>query len=108
MRRPSLLQLLKRKVTSMKRSILRLLTVLSCLFLVTPLGGCPAIHEPLQVVKITPPANLLDCMPPPIYPGDGMTQKGAAHFVNELAYAGDDCRSKLAAVKEFVEPKATP
>lgn len=54
------------------------------------------------VVRIAPPVELLDCADQP-EPGRIRSQRDVARYVLDLAEAGEDCRSRLGAVRAFVE-----
>ncbi len=56
----------------------------------------------LTIVRVTPPAELLDCAAEPSAPAAGATQRAVARYLLEIASAGDDCRAKLEAVRAFV------
>lgn len=82
------------------------MTVLSILMCVISLSGCMR-NEPPSVVKIMPPLELLHCEPAPVYPGDKMTKKDLLRWQGDVWYAGEDCRSKLNSVKNFLD-EGTP
>lgn len=62
------------------------------------LSGCATTSVPPAV-----PPQLLACQPQPRAPLSG-TQRDVGLYVIDLAAAGDDCRSKLGAVRLLLEP----
>ena len=74
-----------------------------CLML---LSGCAAPEPRLLIetrtIPLDLPAHLLACLPSPDPPPAGSTQRDAADFVIRLWDAGQDCRSKLDAVRGLV------
>ncbi|GAW37013.1 hypothetical protein RA2_04088 [Roseovarius sp. A-2] len=70
------------------------------------LAGCSSPREPVQRpperVLVTPPALLLECESAPVVP-DAETQRAVAEYIVILEAAGADCRSKLNAVRRFIE-----
>ena len=62
------------------------------------LSGCATTIAPPVV-----PAQLLACQAQPKAPLDG-TQRDVGLYVIDLAAAGDDCRTKLGAVRQILEP----
>lgn len=63
---------------------------------------------PVVTHPVTPPAALLTCRAAPPVPRDAETQKDVARFIVRLAEAGEDCRSKLGAVREWAEEESAP
>lgn len=53
--------------------------------------------------RIEIPDSLLSCMPEPIASRGWATQRDVALFMVRLAEAGEDCRTKLAAVRRLIE-----
>lgn len=76
--------------------ILGVLVLIGLLF-----GGCAKPRPAIEVTGPTVPDQLLACKPEPSPPATG-TQRGVAHYVLDLAEAGDDCRTKLGAVRSIV------
>ena len=73
------------------------------------LAACAAAPEPVvQTVPVTPPAALLTCRAAPPVPRDSETQREVARFIVRLSEAGEDCRSKLGAVREWAEEESAP
>ena len=71
------------------------------------LAGCQTT-EPRIVTKVVDrrieiPASLLRCLPEPVAKEAWKLSSDAALFMNRLADAGQDCRSKLAAVKRLLD-----
>ena len=61
----------------------------------------------VETVTVSPPAALLTCRNAPAAPtSDTTTQRDVARFIVRLSEAGEDCRSKLGAVKDFVNAEA--
>lgn len=73
------------------------------LIALTVLAGCAKPSPAIEVAGPTVPDQLLTCQPEPTPPATG-TQRGVAHYVLDLAEAGDDCRTKLGAVRSIVRP----
>lgn len=78
------------------------------LFSAALLTGCAA-PEPRVVIqsrveRLSVPDALLACAPHP-EPGVIVTQRDVAEYAVILADAGEDCRSKLAAVRAIVEQR---
>lgn len=61
------------------------------------LSGC-------TTTRSTIPGQLLTCAPQPTSPPAG-TQRDVALYVVDLAAAGDDCRTKLGAVRNIIIPE---
>lgn len=61
------------------------------------LAGC-------TTTRSTIPGQLLTCAAQPTAPDAG-TQRDVALYVVDLAAAGDDCRTKLGAVRNIVHPE---
>ena len=74
--------------------------------IILALAGCAAQQDPVQRpperVLISPPALLLECENAPSVP-DAETQRAVAEYLVRLEAAGADCRSKLNAVRDFIE-----
>jgi len=65
------------------------------------LSGCagqPRLLETERVVRLSPPPNLLTCPESPD-PPIVASQRDVADFLVSLWEAGEDCRSKLAALR---------
>ena len=67
------------------------LLLLPCAWLLT---GCAMVKQPPL------PADLLVCAPAPTVP-DTDSQATVGQYVVDLWAAGDDCRTKLAAIKQL-------
>lgn len=88
----------------------RPITCLYLLALAAILGACetapPRLLVQPTVERVTVPAPLLACEPSPLPPVDdvlaGWTERDWALFTLDLYAAGDDCRSKLGAVRDLV------
>jgi hypothetical protein len=82
----------------LRRPRLALLCLLSALLST----GCAApLPPPVQVERLSVPAELLACPPqpePPASPDD----RALAGYILDLADAGDDCRAKLGRVADLV------
>ena len=70
-------------------------TVLPCALL---LAGCATAPPPLVV-----PGSLTTCRQAPAVP-EAPDDQQLARYVLDLAEAGEDCRQRLAAVRELVTP----
>jgi predicted small lipoprotein YifL len=79
---------------------------LAAIIALVALAACGEQREPIQRpperVLVTPPALLLECQGAPAVP-DADTQRAVAAYLVQLEAAGADCRSKLAAVRRFIE-----
>lgn len=69
------------------------------------LSACSAPSKPtlitrVQVEKLQIPPALLACLPDPEIPDSVMNDRALADYVVSLWQAGDDCRDKLARVRE--------
>ena len=73
------------------------------LIAVTILGGCAKPSKAITVGGPSVPDQLLTCRDEPAPPATG-TQRAVALYVIDLADAGDDCRTKLGAVRSIVRP----
>ena len=74
------------------------LPLLSALLL-TGCGGPPALVE---APRLSVPASLLACSDQPEPPDASAGDTALAHWILDLAAAGDDCRGKLAAVAKVL------
>jgi hypothetical protein len=61
----------------------------------------PKLVTRIEVQKVLVPEPLLNCEPEPIPPVDPVTPEAYVEYIFSLATAGDDCRSKLARIKEL-------
>jgi hypothetical protein len=61
------------------------------------LSGC-------TTTRSTIPGQLLTCAPQPASP-QASTQRDVALYIVDLAVAGDDCRTKLGAVRNIITPE---
>lgn len=85
----------------------RALAVAAAVFALAVLVGCATPKERI-VERVVPqrveiPASLLACAPEPVIRQARKTQRDVALFVNRLAEAGADCRTKLAAVQRIID-----
>lgn len=62
----------------------------------------PKIVTKVVERKIEIPPSLLRCLPEPVAAAAWEMSAEAALFLNQVADAGQDCRSKLAAVKRLL------
>lgn len=85
--------------------MLRKTNVLSILLLPLLLAACgeTKLLPSLVTQRLEVPESLLTCAPPPA-PRPVSTQADVALLLLDLAEAGEDCRAKLAAVKDVVAP----
>ena len=72
------------------------------------LSACSAPSRPtvitrLQVEKVPLPPALLACLPDPEIPDTAMGDRALADYLVSLWQAGDDCRDRLARVKESAQ-----
>lgn len=83
------------------------MTAAAFIMIVAILAGCqhqePRIITQVQLQKIEVPRSLLTCSTEPVYGSVTVSVKDLMKFADQLAKAGDDCRSKLDAVKRIVE-----
>jgi hypothetical protein len=57
----------------------------------------------IKVERVSPPPALLSCAEAPAVPDpERATQRAVAAYLADLTGAYEDCRGKLAAVREFV------
>lgn len=88
---------------------LRMLALVAVLAALVALAGCswrtpePLIVERVVEVPLEVPASLLTCSPEPRLAQAVRTQRDVALFIERLAAAGADCRTRLAAVRRLVE-----
>lgn len=84
------------------RILPRAIPLLPCVLL---LMGC-ASNPPViaEAPRRTVPASLLSCAAQPQPPAAFVDDTALAHWILDLAAAGDDCRGKLAAVAHVVAP----
>ena len=77
-----------------------LLLIIALLMLAAVMSGCATTRGIIR-------DELLTCMPAPPSPVDkpGVTQRDVGLYIDELAFAGEDCRSKLGSVRELVHPE---
>ena len=86
---------------------LKATAVFAAILAVLMLASC-ATTEPRIVTKVVErrieiPPQLLKCLPEPGAKEAWKLSSDAALFMNRLADAGQDCRSKLAPVKRLIE-----
>ena len=72
------------------------------------LAACASAPAPVVTQPVTPPAALLTCRAAPAVPRDAETQREVARFIVRLSEAGEDCRSKLGAVRQWAEEESAP
>ena len=76
------------------------------LVIILAMAGCASQQEPIQRpperVLVRPPASLLKCDDAPAVP-DAEMQSAVSEYIVMLEAAGADCRSKLDAVRRFIE-----
>lgn len=83
-----------------------ILSLLFCLTLLTACAGDdppPIVVTEIKVERVLPPQSLLACQPAPLVPSAPVTQRDLAGYLVDLAGAGEDCRSRLARVKEWTQ-----
>jgi hypothetical protein len=73
------------------------------------LAGCGTVPAPEPVERVviqkqTIPRAYLECEAQPKSPGSKASEERRAVYLGDLAAAGQDCRSKLGAVRGLVEP----
>lgn len=56
-----------------------------------------------ETIPVGPPEALLTCRVQPPAPRGEYTQRDVAAYIARLAEAGEDCRSKLSAVKKWAD-----
>jgi hypothetical protein len=91
--------------------MIRLIVGLTALAAVVVLASCSTPGTPApsilrQSVPVIPPAALMRCAVAPEVPVDPALQSDVARYVVRLHAAGADCRSKLKAVRDWVETEA--
>ena len=72
------------------------------------LVGCASAPEPKVVTenverKVEVPRSLLTWSPEPVAGTEWVSQRDVARYMIDLAEAGEDCRTKLDAVRRLVE-----
>ncbi|WP_456095335.1 Rz1-like lysis system protein LysC [Paracoccus beibuensis] len=76
------------------------------LLIAASLAACARVENQERVVRIptpvSPPAALLRCHGAPVPPSGAITQADVAAYVLDLSEAGEDCRSKLDAVRGYI------
>lgn len=71
------------------------------------LAGCAT--DPVQLVELRDvdwpevPDSLLTCEPSPEVPGEGSWQSDVGRYILDLFGSGEDCRSKLGAVRSILK-----
>ena len=83
-----------------------ILLLLCCSILLTACAGDdppPIVVPEIKVERVLPPPSLLACEPAPLVPSAPVTQRDLASYLVDLAGAGEDCRSRLARVKEWAD-----
>lgn len=80
-----------------------ILSLLCCSILLTACAGDtpPTVVTEIKVERVLPPTSLLACEPAPLVPTQPITQRDLAGYLVDLAGAGEDCRARLARVKEW-------
>lgn len=75
----------------------------ACLLLCAPLlTGCGSNPTVVEAPRLAVPASLLSCTDQPAPPAPGTDDAALAHWILDLAAAGDDCRGKLGAVAKVL------
>lgn len=64
------------------------------------LAGCASPPPRSEVVRVAPPAPLLSCQEEPAVP-EVATQRDVARYIVALRHAGQDCRNKLAELRDW-------
>lgn len=64
--------------------------------------ACAPLPPAVQVERLTVPTSLLTCAVAPPPPGDPVTDADLARWILDLSAAGDDCRGRLARVRDMV------
>lgn len=72
------------------------------------LSGCQSVPKEILVErvverKIEIPNSLLTCSPEPVAGSTWIRERDVALYLVKLAAAGEDCRTKLAAVKRLMQ-----
>lgn len=72
--------------------------------------GCQSVPKEIVVEKVVErkieiPNSLLTCSAEPVAGSTWLRERDVAQYLVKLAAAGEDCRTKLAAVRRLVEPK---
>jgi len=80
----------------------RAMPLLPCALLLTACGS--SLPNIVEAPRLTVPASLLACAAQPEPPPPGTDDTVLAHWILDLASAGDDCRGKLAAVAKVLNP----
>jgi len=78
----------------------RAMPLLPCALLLTGCGG--RLPNTVEAPRLTVPASLLACAEQPEPPAAGTDDTALAHWILDLASAGDDCRGKLRAVAKVL------
>jgi len=81
------------------------LLAISAALLLSACAAAPALPPAPVIVRVSPPVELLSCADQPA-PGVMRSQRDIAKYILDLAEDGADCRSKLDAVRDFVEKSA--
>ena len=87
----------------------RMLAFVALLAAFAALSACswrtpePLVVERVVEVPLEVPPSLLQCSPEPRLREAVRTQRDVALFIERLAQAGADCRTRLAAVRRLVE-----
>ena len=79
----------------------RAMPLLPCALLLT---ACGSSLNTVEAPRLTVPASLLACATQPEPPAAGTDDTALAHWILDLASAGDDCRGKLGAVAKVLNP----
>ncbi len=72
------------------------------------LSGCQSVPKEIVVEKVVErrveiPNSLLTCSAEPVAGSTWIRERDVAQYLVKLAAAGEDCRTKLAAVKRLVQ-----
>ena len=81
------------------------MTAASVLALLPFLSACGSNRPRVEIVA--PPAQYLTCKAEPAVPAS-LTDASVAGFIVDLRGAGEDCRGKLQAVREWTQEATAP
>ena len=79
----------------------RAMPLLPCALLLT--GCASSLPNVVEAPRLTVPASLLACAGQPEPPATEADDTVLAHWILDLAAAGDDCRGKLSAVAKVLD-----
>lgn len=74
------------------------------------MSGCQSVPKEIVVEKVVErkieiPNSLLTCSAEPVAGSTWIRERDVAQYLAKLAAAGEDCRTKLAAVRRIVEAR---